>query len=48
MGRLFFLCNKKMGLERWRFFPAQLGTKNAVMQLFNEIQQFRTGAGADK
>jgi hypothetical protein len=37
-----------MGLERCRFFPGQLGTKNAIMQLFYQIQQFRACAGADK
>jgi len=38
----------EMRLDRRRFFPRKLGAKNAVMQLFNEIQQFRTGAGTDK
>jgi hypothetical protein len=37
-----------MRLERWRWLPRELGAKNAVMQLFNEIQQFRMGAGANK
>jgi hypothetical protein len=39
---------KKVYLDRWSLFHRELGAKNAVMQLFNEIQQFRTGAGADK
>ena len=33
---------------RWSLFYRELRSKDTVMQLFNEIQQFRTGAGADK